>query len=86
MKLGILRFAEVNLTMPFAPHKTSFTFSDAQYTWSIKPNEQAGQHKTSQPSNPTTRIHKHQMRHTTLLKPCANSNPTFGSGSNRPSL
>ena len=69
MELGILHFAEVNLTMP-----------------SIKPNEQAGQHKTSQPSNPTTRIHKHQMRHTTLLKPCANSNPTFGSGSNRPSL
>ena len=70
----------------FAPHKTSFTFSDAQYTWSIKPNEQAGQHKTSQPSNPITRIHKHHMQHTILLKPCANSNPTFGSGSNRPSL
>ena len=70
----------------FAPHKTSFTFSDAQYTLRIKPNKQAGQHKTSQPSNPTTRIHKHQMRHTILLKPCANSNPTFGSGSNRPSL
>ena len=69
-----------------ALYKLNSVWFDVQYTLNIKPKEQTGQRKTNQSSNPTTRIHKHQMRHTILLKPCANSNPTFGSGSNRPSL